>query len=142
MLRLAAREADIVGLLPVKKSNAQWEDQNLPDATAEAMDRKIETVGGAAGDRSPELSIVVPFVIVTDDRAGTAETIAASLPPDPDADLNAEGILASPFVLIGSTDEICTTIRDRRERWGLSYYVFNDDTIDAVAPIVAQLTGT
>ena len=31
---------------------------------------------------------------------------------------------------------------ERRARWDLSYYVFNDDSIDAVAPIVARLAGT
>ena len=51
-------------------------------------------------------------------------------------------MLASPYVLIGTEDQICDTLVERRERWGLSYYVFNDDSIDAVAPIVARLTGT
>ena len=85
---------------------------------------------------------MVPFVLVTDDREGTANAIAASLPPDPDADLSAEGVLASPHVLIGSVDQICATLVERRERWDLSYYVFNDDAIDTVAPIVAALAGT
>jgi probable F420-dependent oxidoreductase len=143
MLRLAAREADIVGLNPARKSNAAWEDQNLPDATAEATDRKVAWIREAAGDRYAdlELSIVVPFVIVTDDREGTAAAIASSLPPDPDADLSAAGVLASPHVLIGSVTQIVDTLRERRERWDLSYYVFNDDAVDTVAPIVTELTG-
>jgi probable F420-dependent oxidoreductase len=144
MLKFAAREADIVGINPVRKSNAAWEDQNLPDATEAATDRKIGWVREAAGDRYAdlELSIVVPFVLVTDDREGTATAIASSLPPDPEADLGAEGVLASPHVLIGSVDQICATLVERRERWDLSYYVFNDDAIDTVAPIVAALAGT
>ena len=144
MLRLAAREADIIGLNPARKSNAAWEDQNLPDATAAATDRKIGWIRDAAGDRYAdiELSIVVPFVLVTDDRAGTADAIASSLPPDPEADLSAEGVLASPHVLIGSVEEICDTLVERRDRWDLSYYVFNDDSIDTVAPIVAKLAGS
>src|SRR6476620_4738694 len=121
MLRFAAREADIVGLNPARQSNAAWEDQNLPDATEAATDRKIGWIREAAGDRYAdlELSIVVPFVLVTD-----------------------EGGLASPHVLIGSVDQICATLVERRERWDLSYYVFNDDAIDTVAPIVAKLAGT
>jgi alkanesulfonate monooxygenase SsuD/methylene tetrahydromethanopterin reductase-like flavin-dependent oxidoreductase (luciferase family) len=144
MLKIAAREADIIGLNPARKSNTAWEDQNLPDATAEATDRKLGWIREAAGARYAdiEMSIVVPFVIVTDDREGTASAIAASLPPDPAAELNAEGVLASPHVLIGSTDQIAETLRERRDRWDLSYYVFNDDSLDAVAPIVEQLAGT
>ena len=45
-------------------------------------------------------------------------------------------------MLIGSEDQICDTLVERRRRWDLSYYVFNDDSIDAVAPIVARLSGT
>ncbi len=144
MLRIAARKADIIGLNPARKSNAAWEDQNLPDATADATDRKIGWIRDAAGARYAdiELSIVVPFVIVTDDREGTAAAIAGTLPPDAAADLTAEGVLASPHVLIGSVDQICATLAERRERWDLSYYVFNDDSIDTVASIVERLAGT
>ncbi len=144
MLKIAAREADIIGLNPARKSNTAWEDQNLPDATADATDRKIGWIRDAAGARYAdiEMSIVVPFVIVTDDREGTASAIASSLPPDPEAELNAHGVLASPHVLIGSVDQIAETLRERRDRWDLSYYVFNDDSVDAVAPIVEQLAGT
>jgi len=143
VLSIAAREADIIGINPNLRAGEVG-----PDATADALqeqtDRKIGWVREAAGNRYAdlELSIVVPFVLVTDDREGTANAIAASLPPDPDADLSAEGVLASPHVLIGSVDQICATLVERRERWDLSYYVFNDDAIDTVAPIVAELAGT
>jgi probable F420-dependent oxidoreductase, MSMEG_2516 family len=144
MLRIAAREADIIGLNPARKSNTAWEDQNLPDATADATDRKVGWIREAAGARYAdiEMSIVVPFVIVTDDREGTAAAIASSLPPDAAADLTAEGVLASPHVLIGSVDQIAATLHERRDRWDLSYYVFNDDSIDTVAPLVERLAGT
>ncbi|HZJ28100.1 MAG TPA: TIGR03621 family F420-dependent LLM class oxidoreductase [Acidimicrobiia bacterium] len=145
MLRLAAREADIVGLNPARKSNAAWDDQNLADATAEATDRKIGWIREAAGARYDdlELSIVVPFVIVTDDREATAEAIAASLPADdPGPEVGVETVLSSPYVLVGDLDQICDTMRARRDRWDLSYYVVNDDAVDAVAPIVDRLAGS
>jgi probable F420-dependent oxidoreductase len=144
MTRFAAAEADIVAINPATKSNEAWADQNIADASAEAVDRKIALLRDAAGPRFDEieLQIVVPFVVLTDDREGTAQAIAAGLPPDPSVDLTAESVLASPYVLIGSEDQICATLVERRERWGLSYFVFNDDSIDTVAPIVARLRGT
>ena len=45
-------------------------------------------------------------------------------------------------MLIGTEDQICDTLVERRERWDLSYFVFNDDSIDTVAPIVARLRGS
>ena len=145
MTRIAAAEADIVAINPGKKSNALWEDQNLADASADAVDRKVDAIRDAAGDRyaAIELQIVVPFVVITDDREGTAAAIAGALPADDSAvDLSAKTVLESPFVLIGTEDQICETLVERRARWDLSYYVFNDDSIDTVAPIVARLAGT
>ena len=145
MTRFAATEADIIAINPATKSNEAWAEQNLADASADAVDRKLEMIREAAGDRieSIELQIVVPFVVPTDDREGTAQAIADSLPSnDASVDLSAKTVLASPYVLIGTENEICDTLVERRERWGLSYYVFNDDSVDTVAPIVARLSGT
>ena len=145
MTRFAAAEADIIAINPATKSNEAWAEQNLADASADAVDRKLKNIREAAGDRFDgiEIQIVVPFVVPTDDRAGTARAIADSLPSDDaSVDLSAETVLASPYVLIGTEDQICDTLVERRERWGISYYVFNDNSIDAVAPIVARLNGT
>jgi probable F420-dependent oxidoreductase len=145
MTRFAAAEADIAAINPATKSNEAWAEQNIADASAEAVDRKIDMIREAAGDRYAkiELQIVVPFIVLTDDREGTAQAIAGGLPAtDPSVDLSAKSVLASPYVLIGSEDEICDTLIERRERWDLSYFVFNDDSIDTVAPIVARLAGT
>jgi hypothetical protein len=51
-------------------------------------------------------------------------------------------VLESPFVLLGSVDEIVAQLVARRQRWGISYYVVFDDVVDAFAPIVDRLTGT
>jgi probable F420-dependent oxidoreductase len=145
MTRFAAAEADIIAINPATKSNEAWAEQNLADAGADAVDRKIHTIRDAAGNRYDEIEfqIVVPFVVPTDDREGTARAIADSLPSDDrSVDINAETVLASPYVLIGTEEQICDALIERRARWGLSYYVFNDNSIDAVAPIVARLAGT
>jgi probable F420-dependent oxidoreductase len=142
VLEFAAREADIIGINPVKRSNAEWEDQNIPDATHLATDRKVAWIKEAAGDRFDqlELSIVAPFVVVTDDREVLAATIAGGLDSG-DVDTSPSNVLASPYVALGSVDQICETFYERRERWDISYYVFNDDSVDTVAPIIERLSG-
>lgn len=144
LLRFAAREADIIGINPVKRSNAEWEDQNVTDATAEATDRKVGWIRETAGARFEEieLSIVAPFVFVTDDRRGLAESIAAGIEtPDGEVDAGPDAVLTSPYVLLGTIDEIVDTLRERRDRWQLSYYVCNDDSAATMAPVVARLAG-
>jgi probable F420-dependent oxidoreductase len=143
MLRFAARHADIIGINPAKRSNATWEDQNVPDATADATDRKVGWIRDAAGDRfdALELSIVAPFVMITDDRLGFARSIGEGL-GDGSTEFSPEDVLASPHLLVGTVEEMTATLQERRERWNISYYVFNDDTLDAAAPIVERLAGT
>jgi len=74
---------------------------------------------------------------VTDDRVKAAEELAHQWKP-----LTPAEILDSPFVLLGTVDEIVDALRRRRERWGLGYYVVMEPAMDALAPVVARLAGT
>jgi hypothetical protein len=96
-------------------------------------------VRSEAGERFGhlELNVLVQRVLVTDDRAQAAEDLAARW-----ADLAAEEILQSPYVLVGTVDQLVEDLRARRERWGLSYYVVFETAMDALAPVVARLAGT
>jgi probable F420-dependent oxidoreductase len=143
MLTFAAREADIIGLNPKNLGNDAWAETNVGDATDQATDRKVAWIRDAAGARfdAIELSIVVPFIIETDDRMGMAEGIAAGLPPAGGEVATPARVLESPYVLLGTIDEMAATIEARRERWGISYVVFNADSVDAAAPLVERLAG-
>ncbi len=144
MLSFAAREADIIGINLVGLGNDRWADTNVADATEQATDRKVGWIREAAGARFDdiELSVSVAYVIETDDRDALAASIAAGLPTVEGEPARADRVLASPHVLIGTTDEMTATLEERRERWGISYHVFQPDVADAVAPIVAKLAGT
>ena len=56
--------------------------------------------------------------------------------------LDAEQFAVHPHALIGSVDEISDQLVERRETYGISYVTFPARMADAVAPIVARLTGT
>ena len=59
----------------------------------------------------------------------------------PEVQTDREEILESPYVLIGTLDEMVEALHARRERWGLSYFVTFDPLLEALAPIVARLAG-
>ena len=46
-----------------------------------------------------------------------------------------------PSIFIGSVDQIVEQMQVRRERYGISYYVMPDRSMEMVAPIVARLVG-
>ena len=56
--------------------------------------------------------------------------------------LTPEQAAATPHALLGSTEQICDQLVERRERWGISYLGMSGDQLDAFAPVVARLAGT
>ena len=56
--------------------------------------------------------------------------------------LTAEQGLASPYALVGTAEQIAEDLRERRERYGISYVAIGDDAYEDFAPVVATLAGT
>jgi probable F420-dependent oxidoreductase len=137
LLRLAGREADIVGINPILSAGvigAEAARNTVGDATA----RKIGWVREGAGDRFDDLELQIRYFVaaITDDARDLAEAMA------PGFGVSADEALQSGAVLAGSVDEVCDTLVRRREEWGVSYVVFGDDTYEQFAPVVARLAGT
>ncbi len=137
VLSLAAREADIVGINP-KLTSGQVDSSAARNGAPEVTDEKIRWVKEAAGDRYEdlELNMLVFAVVVTDDRAGTAEMMA------PLFDIEPEVVPDYPLAWIGTEDEIVESLQARRDRWDVSYLVVQADAMEAAAPVVARLAGT
>jgi probable F420-dependent oxidoreductase len=137
ILALAAQEADIVGVNFDLRSGT-YDATTAASGTAAEVDKKIDIIRAAAGDRFDELelNIRVFLNIVTDDRARLAEKLA------PNFGVTPREALDIPFALVGSVAEMTDTVRERRERWGFSYVIFGADDIDRMAPLVADLAGT
>lgn len=135
-LTLAAREASIVGFVP--RARRDGSGLELDDLAAPALIRKIGWVHEAAGDRfgSLELNALVQVARVTDDPAVAADGLTTRFRA------SRETVLASPYVLLGSIGQICETLHERRERYGISYLSILEDDADALAPVVARLAGT
>ncbi|HEU5196427.1 MAG TPA: TIGR03621 family F420-dependent LLM class oxidoreductase [Methylomirabilota bacterium] len=138
ILALAAQEADIVALTGVTFSQGGT-GRDFSGFTAEGTDERLRWISDAAGERAGriELNALIQRVLVTDDPLKAAEELARQWAP-----LRPTEILDSPFVLLGTVDEIVDTLRRRRERWGLSYYVVMEPALETFAPVVARLAGS
>jgi len=136
MLRFAGRHADIVGVNP-SVPNGAVDVEAARDGMADRMDRKVGWVREGAGDRFDDLEINawVPVARITDDARGFAERIAPGFGVPP-AD-----VLGSPMTMVGTVAGIAEELAARRERWGFSYHVVQDEAALAMAPVVAALAG-
>jgi len=103
-----------------------------------AFRQKIEWVRAAAGDRlaALELHTLIQAVVVTDRRAIAAEQLATRFKIGP------ELVLESPYVLCGTVEEICETLRRRRQTHGISYVTVFDRDLEVFAPVVERLAAT
>ncbi len=141
VLTLGAREADGIGFtgftIPPggKATLSHFGSAGLAD--------RLDIVRAAAGDRfgALELSVLVQHVQVTTDRRAAATELGERF------ELSTDAVLDSPFVLIGTTDEIADDLRARRERFGIRTWVvfgdratgLGDQRLDALAPVIDQL---
>lgn len=137
VLTLAAQHADIVGINPSLRSGTV-DGATARSAVAERYDERLAWVREAAGTRFDELELqVLTFLVaVGDDRAEFAERMGPALGLEPAAAAEA------PIALVGSISEICDQLLERRERWGLTYWVVHDHEMEAFAPVVERLAGS
>jgi probable F420-dependent oxidoreductase len=136
VLTVAAEQADIVGVNTSLASGEKGGDI-ASQASFDHYDRCLGWVREAAGDRfsSLELQIAAFAVNVVGSRRAAARTASMLGFPGEEA-------LDLPVVLIGTEDELCERLVERRERWGFSNVVVPGEAMEVFAPVVARLAGT
>ena len=141
LLRLAAREADIIGI-HARLAPAGIDAGAAADRAPEAIEQKVgwvraelARIGRPAG--AVELQFSAYLTRIEDSRRAAAaarSSFGAALGADPRL------VEASPAVLVGSVERCVELLEERRERFGLSYWHLGHD-VDAAARIVARLAG-
>jgi probable F420-dependent oxidoreductase len=147
VLRLAGREADIVGINASLRAG-ELGAHAVRDLSVERVAEKIGWAreGAAAAGRDPddlELEMnhwLVRITPTAGDATDLLVRMGARFEVDPAA------LAASPSVLVGTVSQIVDTLESRREQLGLSYLQldagFPTPGIDAFAPVIEALAGT
>jgi probable F420-dependent oxidoreductase len=146
MLALAAKHADVISLIPGTTKEGKLKVSGI---TMEQTLERVELVRKAAGDRFAdiELNWTITTIVITDDREQVAEMALAAMdtgyPPNLEVDvkLSVEEILNSPYVAIGTFEEIADQIRTVRAKTSMSYVGVFPTQMDAFAPIIPLLKG-
>ena len=136
VLHLAAARADIVGYGGILQASGQ-PPGTFRIATAEELDERVSYFVDCAQGRARDIeaNLLIQIVAVTEDRAGVANRFIAEHSPE----LSLHQFLSAPVVLIGTIDEIAAQLRERRERYGISYFCVHEQSLEDFAPVIKEL---
>ena len=148
LLAVAARQADIVQLMPTNRGGGTGLDPS--QFSAPAIEEKVGWIRDAAGRRFDEIELSAQLLecVVTDrpeehlaDFADRIATVTERM-GGARVDLGVDDLLASPIVAVGSLDEVCRRLRDTRDRYGITYFAAPIDAKpETLAPIIEALAA-
>lgn len=123
VLQLAGRLADIAGLAGITH-NRDATQVRLSHFGSAGLEDRIAVVQQAAGDRFEriEINALIQAVVVTDEPQQAAAELAATIGGVSPVDL-----LDSPFVLIGTHEQMAESLVQRQQRFGVSYWTVFDE---------------
>jgi probable F420-dependent oxidoreductase len=133
MLRLAARHADVVSVLPAPIRDSSDSDEP-DDRGPAAFDRKLTILREAAAGRALEVSAFGTFIVTSQRHASTAELIARRGWHG----IDVETVWQMPTIFIGSISQIHADLQERRERFGLSYLVTSEAGLPALTEVLSR----
>ncbi len=133
VLKLAAREADIVGFAPSIDAHGR---PRLRSVRIGGLRERVARFDRYAGDRVVEKNLWV-FDAGVSDHARSFSRATATI-----AKRSANALVRSPFFLYGTRASLRALLGEMREDMGISYIAVPGQAMDEFAPIVGELRGT
>jgi probable F420-dependent oxidoreductase len=140
VVRLAAREADIVGL------DLRQRGEAILDAFEARTDVRVGWIREEAGERFADLDInvlrLLGDITITNEPLRVAAELAHRYTGWTGLPISAEDVLESPYSLIGTVGDLVAKLRRIRERWGINSFLvgwFEEPNLRDIAPVVEQL---
>lgn len=137
MLRLTAEHADIAAFTGARLVPGNTEGR-LDPVTAGELDERVARYEELAANRAEaaERNLLIQIVAVTDDPAAALGPLLERRP-----ELTLEQALALPTVLVGTLEQVAGRVRGLRERYGFSYLAVLEPSMEAFAPVLAELSA-
>jgi probable F420-dependent oxidoreductase len=139
VLRLAGRQADIVGISAMV-DQGEVVPETARNVTRERVLEKVAWVREAAekAGRDPEtieLQVLTFVCAVTDDPKPLRDGLAAN------TGMSAEEVASCPLFLAGSGPEICDRLELQRQETGISYVVIQGGDVELVERFAEQVVA-
>ena len=133
LLAHAGRHADIVGLQGLGRTREDGHSHEV-DWSIRHLGKQIEQVRSGAGVRFDdiEFNALVQVVQITDDREAALAKVV-----DRVEGLTMDDAASTPYLLIGSVDEIAQHMMTCNQRWDISYFAVRE--LDDFEPVLRAL---
>jgi probable F420-dependent oxidoreductase len=144
IMGIAARLADVISVATRATADGRVD---MPNISLAAVDDKVRHIREAAGDRFDQIQLNVTMreLRVTQDRGAAARELLNRWSAAPGManveQLSEEDVLESPFVAIGTVEQIVEQFEMARERWGFAFLEIYNSDFDTVGPIIERLNG-
>jgi probable F420-dependent oxidoreductase len=136
VLRLAGEYADIISVA------GAFQLKGLPPGTMRVAsdveaDERMSYARECAGERAADVEwhALIQVVVPSDNREAAASALAARFGNV----MSAEEILGTPFVLIGTVEQMADQVLRNRDRYGFTRYTVHGPFMTAFAPVVERL---
>jgi alkanesulfonate monooxygenase SsuD/methylene tetrahydromethanopterin reductase-like flavin-dependent oxidoreductase (luciferase family) len=105
--------------------------------TAAEADDRVRFARDCAGERADKLEwhTLIQVVKVTGDR----RKAAAEMAEEYRGTMTAEQILETPFLFVGTIEEMAEQIIRNRDRYGFTYYTVHEPYLDDFAPVIDRV---
>ena len=125
LLRFAAQHASIVGVTGLGRTMADGHRHEV-DWSPSGLRRIADIISSvnASTARRPEIDALVQHVEITDDAAAAAARLA-----DHVAGASVNDLLGTPFVWIGTVEEIKDNLRDHEAAFGIERYTVREPAV-------------
>ena len=133
LLTHAGRHADIIGLQGLGLTNEDGHGHEVKWSTGH-LDEQIDQVRVGAGARVDdiEFNAMVQVVQITDDRDAALAKVC-----DRVEGLTMDDASSTPYLMIGTVDEIVLHMMTCNERWGINYFAVRE--LDDFEPVLRSL---
>jgi probable F420-dependent oxidoreductase len=136
ILTIAARHADVIAIAGAYQVRGE-PPGTLRLGTAAEADERVRFARERAGERAAgiEWNVLVQAVVPTPDRRSAAEDLAARF----QGALSVDEALETPYLLIGTAEQMAEQLRERRERYGFTSVTVHEPHQEAFEPVVELL---
>lgn len=136
VLRAAAAHADVVALSGLGRTLPDGHSHEVRWTPAD-LDKQLALVRAESlrVGRTPELEALVQVVQLTEDRRQALRGLAEELPG-----ASLEDLGRTPFVLVGTAEEMAAQLLRQSEQWGISRYVVREPAIEVMERVLSLLT--